>query len=442
MTEYAALQKFSLHCLAWIWRHLPLPFFLKGKIKTWLLKQPLLLQWTRIQTEVDKAIAISLPAILKEKNSLPDGHVPRLDAKPIANKPAKLICFYLPQFHPIPENNRWWGEGFTEWTNVLPAQPQFVGHYQPHLPDDFLGCYSLLDKQTQHKQIELAKAYGIEGFCFYFYWFGGKRLLETPLQHYLHDKSLDLPFCLCWANENWTRRWDGMDQEILMAQQHSPEDDLAFIRYVAQYMRDDRYIRIGGKPLLLVYRPSLLPAARKTVKRWRTWCRQNGIGEIYLAYTQSFDFVNPKQYGFDAAIEFPPANRIQLDITQSVTPTRADFAGSVYDWRIFVGRSEQYRKKGYPLFRGVCPSWDNTARRKNHGKIFLHSSPALYQRWLENAIRDTLKNQDNPDERLIFINAWNEWAEGAHLEPDQKYGYAWLQATRNALLATTTRSAP
>lgn len=152
----------------------------------------------------------------------------------------------------------------------------------------------------------MAKLYGIEGFCFYFYWFGGKRLLETPIQTYLSDSSLDLPFCLCWANENWSRRWDGLDSEILIAQQHSPSDDIAFIEHIASYISDSRYLRIDGRPLLLVYRPSLLPSPRETAERWREWCRVNGVGEIYLAYTQSFETVNPVQYGFDAAIEFPP----------------------------------------------------------------------------------------------------------------------------------------
>lgn len=362
-------------------------------------------------------------------------YVPLLKTAPLREKRARLICFYLPQYHPIPENNKWWGEGFTEWANVKPAQPQFAGHYQPYVPGE-LGYYNLLDPAVQRRQVELAKLYGIEGFCFYFYWFGGKRLLEQPVENYLHNSSLYLPFCLCWANENWSRRWDGLDSEILIAQQHSPADDLAFIQHVAQYMRDPRYIRIDGKPLLLVYRPELLPSAKDTANRWRNWCRDNGLGEICLAYTQSFEQIDPAQYNFDAAVEFPPNNSAPPNITERVTPVVDDFGITVYDWRVFVERSENYQRPTYPLYRGVTPGWDNTARRKNRGTVFLNSSPALYRRWLENAIHDTMQRIPRPEERLIFINAWNEWAEGAYLEPDAQYGYAYLQATRDALSNT------
>jgi len=367
-------------------------------------------------------------------NQCAEQYVPLLQAPLLKEKSAKLICFYLPQFHPIPENDAWWGKGFTEWTNVQPAQPQFVGHYQPHEPGE-LGWYNLLDPAVQRRQVDLAKLYGIGGFCFYFYWFGGKRLLEKPIENFLNDKNLDLPFCLCWANENWSRRWDGLDSEILIAQEHSPEDDISFISHVARYMRDARYIRIGEKPLLLVYRPSLLPSVKETAKRWRDWCKANGIGDIYLAYTQSFETIDPSNYGFDAAIEFPPNNSAPPNITDCVTAINDGVRCTIYDWRVFVERSKCYTRSTYRLFRSVCPSWDNTARRKNRSTVFANSTPALYQQWLENAIADTLEHQQNPDERLIFVNAWNEWAEGAHLEPDARYGYAWLQATRNALVA-------
>jgi len=360
-------------------------------------------------------------------------YVPLLQALPPKDVPVRLIAFYLPQFHAIAENNEWWGEGFTEWTNVKPAQTQFEGHYQPHLPDE-LGYYDLLDSTTQRRQIELAKLHGVGGFCFYTYWFGGKLLLEKPIENYLKDQSLDLPFCLCWANENWSRRWDGLDSEILVDQKHSPEDDLAFIQHVSQYMRDERYIRIDGKPLLLIYRPSLFPSAKETAKRWRVWCVQNGIGEIYLAYTQSFETVDPSKYGFDAAIEFPPNNSVPPNITETIKPINESFGGIVYDWRIFVERSRNYKVPAYKLFRSVCPSWDNTARRKNKATIFLNSTPQGYQEWLTNAVTETCVRIENPNERFIFVNAWNEWAEGAHLEPDQRYGYAYLEATRNALV--------
>lgn len=368
-------------------------------------------------------------------------YVPRLEAPPLLHKPVRVIAFYLPQFHPTPENDEWWGQGFTEWTNVRPAQPQFVGHHQPHEPDA-LGYYDLRDTAVQHRQIELAKLYGVEGFCFYFYWFGGKRLLEKPLENWLGDKSLDMPFCLCWANENWSRRWDGLDQEILIAQDHSPQDDLAFIAEVAPYLRDPRYIRIDGKPLLLVYRPSLLPAAAETAQRWRTWCRENGVGEIFLAYTQSFEAVSPDRYGFDAAVEFPPNNSAPPNVTHTVAPLHDDFATNVYDWSVFPQRSENYPPRKYKLFRSVCPGWDNTARRKRGGTVFINNTPALYRGWLENAIEDTLAHVKEPSERLVFVNAWNEWAEGAHLEPDTVNGYAYLQATRDALEAVSGKCKP
>ncbi|RQS10046.1 glycosyltransferase [Burkholderia sp. Bp8998] len=351
--------------------------------------------------------------------------------------PVKAIAFYLPQFHPFPENDEWWGRGFTEWTNVTRAVPQFAGHYQPHLPGE-LGFYDLRIPDVQRRQVELAKAAGLGGFCFYFYWFGGKRLMEAPIRQYLEHREFDLPFCLCWANENWTRRWDGLDQELLISQHHSPEDDLAFIEHVAQYMRDARYIRIDGRPLLLVYRPNLLPDALATVARWREWARANGLGELYLAYTQSFERVDPREYGFDAAIEFPPNNSQPPSKADSVTLINGGYAGHILDWTHYLERSRSYQDTEYRLFRGVTPSWDNEARKPGRGTVFVGSTPKLYEEWLCNAATDTVRRIGNPDERLVFINAWNEWAEGAHLEPDRRYGYAWLQATNNALSRAST----
>ena len=370
-------------------------------------------------------------------------YIPRDDKKMPETLPASLYAFYLPQFHPIAQNDEWWGEGFTEWTNVRPAMPLFEGHYQPHVPDPkgTLGYYDLRDtSEIMSKQIELARAYGVEGFCFYFYWFAGERLLETPLLNLLNDKALDVPFCLCWANENWSRRWDGRESDILMAQDHSAKDDIAFISYVSKYLKDPRYRRIDGRPLLIVYRPIELPNAKATAKRWRNWCRKNGVGEIYLAYTQSFENNDPRDYGFDGAIEFPPNNSAPPDITEHVTPLSADFDAKIFDWDIFPTRSDYYDTPDYPLFRTVCPAWDNTPRRKHAATVFAGSTPERYQHWLSNALQDSEARIDDADNRLIFINAWNEWAEGAHLEPDARYGHAYLAATREALTAHNLRA--
>src|SRR5512143_472309 len=255
------------------------------------------------------------------------GYVP-IAHPDIPDTDIRLIAFYLPQFHPIHENDEWWGRGFTEWTNVTRAVPQFVGHYQPKLPGE-LGFYDLRVRDVQRRQVELARQYGLHGFCFHFYWFGGKRLLEMPLLQFLSDKSLDFPFCINWANENWTRRWDGTEENVLIGQSHSPEDDIAFIEYVSKYIRDERYIRIGGKPLLSVYRTALLPEPKETAGRWRRWCRENGIGEIFLALTHSFEPVDPRDIGFDAAIEFAPNTFSLKDITHRFDLVNDRFQGKI-----------------------------------------------------------------------------------------------------------------
>jgi glycosyltransferase involved in cell wall biosynthesis len=358
--------------------------------------------------------------------------VPLATAPAVKQPAAVLVAFYLPQFHPIPENDAWWGRGFTEWSNVTRATPRFPGHYQPRLPGE-LGFYDLRLPGVQQRQVELARLYGLGAFCFYFYWFGGKRLLELPLLRYLEDRALDLPFCLCWANENWSRRWDGREQDLLMVQEHSPQDDLAFIEYVSRYLRDPRYLRVDGCPVLLVYRPNLLPCMRATAQRWRDWCQAHGIGRIRLLYTQSFEAVDPAVYGLDGAVEFPPNLTATPLASERIDAYDADFASLVYEYGALVESSRHYRDPGYPIYRGVAPSWDNEARKPGRGALLLGSSPEAYRTWLTRAVEDTVDRYARPDERLVFINAWNEWAEGAYLEPDRRYGYAYLQATADAL---------
>ncbi|WP_122266992.1 glycoside hydrolase family 99-like domain-containing protein [Pseudomonas syringae] len=352
----------------------------------------------------------------------------------IPEKTVKTICLFLPQFHAIPENDKWWGKGFTEWTNVQPAKPQFEGHYQPHVPHEDVGYYNLLEPETLKRQILQAKDYGIDGFCFYFYWFDGKRLLEKPIEMFHKDKSHSMPFCLCWANENWSRRWDGNESDVLMAQKHSDQDDLKFIKYIKKYISDKRYICVDGKPLVVVYRPAELPDAKRTAKIWRDYCRKDGIGEIYLAMTNSFEKSHPDEFGFDAVVDFTP-NSAGLSPSSALLENLPDeFEGGLFNYENLVVQSDNYRKEDFTIFRGACPSWDNTARKKNKGYIFLNSSPLLYQKWLDNSIKYVNEYNKGSGENLIFINAWNEWAEGAHLEPDQKYGYAYLESTKMSLV--------
>ncbi len=344
--------------------------------------------------------------------------------------PATLVAFYLPQFHTIPENDEWWGKGFTEWRNVTRALPQFEGHYQPKLPGD-LGFYDLRNVEVMHEQARLAREYGISAFCFYFYWFGGKTLLETPLRNWLNDKTIDLKFCLCWANEKWTRTWDGRGEEILIDQQHSPEDDIAFIEYVAEYMRDPRYLRVDGKPVLLIYRPALFPDIKTTAVRWRRWCDENSLGDIHLAYVQSFDALDPRTIMFDAAVQFPPLLSNAKSLSTGAALINPEHTGEILDWRDMAHAATRLASKTlYPFYTCINPGWDNEARRSGSGRCFLGASPDRYGKWLAGAISLNLASgTDKP----IFINAWNEWAEGAVLEPDGIHGYAYLDTTRRSL---------
>ena len=347
----------------------------------------------------------------------------------------RLIAFYLPQYHPIPENDAWWGEGYTEWTRVVEARPSFHGHHQPRLPGA-LGFYDLRVPEAREAQARLARRYGVHGFCYYHYWFNGKRLLERPFADVLASGRPDFPFCLCWANENWTRRWDGLSKDVLMAQHHSPEDDRAIIRDMLPALRDRRYIRVNGRPLLLVYLTQKLPNPAATAAIWREEAAAAGLPGLYLCRVESFQdpkpTPHPEAIGFDAACEFPP-HRVQLVPPRPpVSGLDPGFCGTLYDYVQAARESAARPQPPYRLFHGVIPSWDNSARRGPRAHIAVNSSPEAYREWLETVVSRTRRELAG-DERLVFINAWNEWGEGCHLEPDRVHGYAWLEATRTAL---------
>ena len=355
----------------------------------------------------------------------------------------RLIALYLPQFHPTPENDEWWGKGFTEWRNVTKARPLFPGHYQPHLPAD-LGFYDLRLSEVRDAQAALAREHGIHGFCYYHYWFNGRRILERPFNEVLESGKPDFPFCLCWANENWSRAWDGGTRNILLEQHYSEEDDRAHIKSLIPALLDPRYIRINGRPLLLIYRTELLPNPARTAEIWREVAKESGLEDLYLARVENFvGGIDPASIGFDAAIEFSPDNR---DVGQAV------FSGPVTSklskWGILpksfsqhtvlrysvIAESRMRRASpAYRQFRCVTPMWDNAARRKVGGRILIGSTPQMYKAWLTSALKQTRKRFKD-DEQIVFINAWNEWAEGCHLEPDIKYGHAYLEATKQAVI--------
>jgi lipopolysaccharide biosynthesis protein len=364
----------------------------------------------------------------------------------------RFLAFYLPQFHPIPENDEWWGKGFTEWTNVVRGSPKFSGHHQPHLPAD-LGYYDLRVPEVRQAQADLAAAHGIAGFVWYHYWFNGRRLLHRPFDEVLSSGEPGFPFCLCWANENWTRVWDGRENHLLIGQRYSDDDDRAHMRWLATAFSDPRYIRVDGRPVFLVYRSSSLPDPRRTTDRWRSEATRLGVGEPYLIRMESsFEKVrgDPTELGFDAAAEFQPdtitrgpqirhniAVRAYRKLLRPSSPFRQNW---VYDYETLVRRALETPTVSYKRFPGVNPDWDNSARRPESGaRITIGSTPALYERWVR-GVAESFRPY-SAEENFVFVNAWNEWAEGNHLEPCHRWGRSYLDVHRRVMAEALTAQA-
>jgi lipopolysaccharide biosynthesis protein len=355
----------------------------------------------------------------------------------IAGHPRRFMAFYLPQFHPVRENDKWWGKGFTDWVNVARAAPRFRGHYQPHRPAE-LGYYDLRRPETRMAQARLAAQFGIDAFVYYHYWFSGKRLLNKPFDAVLRTGQPDLPFCLCWANHSWTRRWTqpsgslpnfGSGDLVLIEQQYSPSDDLNHIRWLIPVFQDKRYVRVDSKPVLIVLRAGLLPDARRTTATWRDEAQRLGCGDLYLCLMDAtlHDGEDPEKYGFDAAIMYQPDPRLRIRVVHEKYPVSENLF--LYESAVQMSLAQPLRRyKAYPC---VMPSWDNTARRAQGATIYIGASPRAYEKWLFGTLcRNPVYG---PEENFVFINAWNEWAEGCHLEPDERRGRGYLEAHRRAL---------
>ncbi|WP_240056533.1 glycoside hydrolase family 99-like domain-containing protein [Bacillus mesophilum] len=348
----------------------------------------------------------------------------------------KLIAFYLPQFHEIPENNMWWGKGFTEWTNTKKAEPLFHEHYQPRIPFE-QNYYDLTDSSVRNWQAELAKSFGIYGFCYYHYWFKGKLLLETPLQEVLKLSEPDFPFCLSWANEPWTRKWDGSENEVLMPQDYGDENDWQeHFEYLKQVFSDDRYIKVDGKPIFLIYRPQIIPDCDKMLDYWDDLAKKSGWNGMYFIETLN-GFPKKKLFkNFQAAVEFEPHYTMALGEADNAWRVMESFEHKSkhvldYDevWSNILDRN--------PILPNTIPGafvdWDNTARLGQNSTVYEGASP---EKWKDYLSKQLIRAREVHNSEFLFINAWNEWAEGAYLEPDMKYGFNYLEAVKDALIQT------
>jgi len=349
----------------------------------------------------------------------------------------RLIAFYLPQFHPTPEYDRWWGRGFTEWSNVTQARPLFRGHYQPHLPAD-LGFYDLRLPEARIAQAELAATHGIEAFCYWHYWFNGRRLLERPFDDVLASGEPKLRFCLAWANETWSRRWLGKDTHILMRQTYSSDDDLAHVRWLTTVFSDARYLRVRDRPLFLIYRPRDLPEPRRTTDTFRAECVRLGLPDPYLLGVDAHcPGVDCRPLGFDSTVVFEPQLGVLpqfMSDRPSLQKLRRNVALGVRHWRFKLydyGTARELmvrRQRNFPFHPCVFVGWDDTPRRGGNAIVIINSTPDRFATGLREMARSIISKPEQ--ERLLFLNAWNQWAEGNHLEPDQRYGLGYLEAVK------------
>lgn len=351
----------------------------------------------------------------------------------------KIFAFYLPQFHSIPENDVAYGKGFTEWTNVASAFPQFVGHYQPKIPYD-LGFYNVLQPGVMERQVEIAKSYGIYGFCFYYYWFSGKKLLEKPLEYFLHS-NIDFHFHFCWANENWSKRWDGGNLEVIMEQHFRADDADSFFEDISPYVKDSRYEKIDGHPILTIYNPLLFEKEEFLIftKRLNELAVQHGIPTFCLISTTRNGFSSFKEYGFDGAMEFPPNNLWPHCHESPIRQVHPYNPIKILDIHNYLANKQHLTDIDYPVFKTCLPSWDNTPRRAYSGAQCITVSDDEFCIWLSDIIQWTKKN-NAPNKQIIYINAWNEWAEGAILEPTTRYGYKNLEMVKKCIEQNRTSS--
>lgn len=353
----------------------------------------------------------------------------------IVHDSIKVLAYYLPQFHPTPENDAWHGKDFTEWTKVRAANPLFQGHYQQHAPHPDIGYYHLDSPQQLALQAQMMHQAGVHGMIFYHYWFSGRLILEAPAQMLLANPDIDMPFSFCWANENWTRRWDGNESEILLGQVYSPDDALEFIRYLIPFFKDERYIKIDGRPVLFIYRPSAIEHVDDYLRIWREECAFNDVLPPYVVATLTRGAVSAAHYGMDAAVERPLQDwtgGAVADIRSQLKPYWP-LNGSVLDYSEVADHymHKEHAKDGV-LFRSLVPTWDNTARYGSEALALHGFTTPKFQEWLEHLIDYSLRELE-VDRRFIVVNAWNEWAEGAHLEPDIRFGYGYLNSIGRAL---------
>lgn len=370
----------------------------------------------------------------------------------------KVIAYYLPQFHEIPENNEWWGEGFTEWVNVKKAKPLFDGHNQPRVPLNS-KYYNLLDADTKKWQVDLANEYGVYGFCFYHYWFDGKLLLQKPVEQFLQDKALNTHFCICWANEHWTNAWTTKEATVLIEQRYGERAEWEeHFNYLLPYFKDERYIKNDNKPLFVLYRPELIDCLAEMLECWNDLARKNGFSGIDFAYQHVSYAVSPKcdESLFSYALEYHPShvqtmmdmqhnrklkqikkeivlfaeNKLGINLREKLR-SKNEVRRFDYDetWQDILAMKPRNEK----CVPGAFVDWDNTPRREMRGTVFSGATPEKFERYLTKQI---IRARDDYKKDMLFVFSWNEWAEGGYLEPDEKNGYGYLEAIRNALKAT------